>query len=77
MGNNYDGTFANDSITQQISKVKLIHKTCNEECPSLCSDEWSFFSKYNYPDTQGFQQFGYISDKSIKVSCGMNLKALF
>ena len=49
--------FTSDNVT-------LRHTTCDEKCPSLCSNRW----KYSKNGT------GFLEDRSINVSCGKYYK---
>ena len=37
----------------------IYHRTCKEECPNQCTNQWKYWDK------------GWHVDSSIKISCGM------
>ena len=43
----------------QSTRAGLSHSTCNEECPTLCSNQWRYYDGRNLQ-----------IDTSINVSCG-------
>ena len=45
--------------------VGIRHLTCSEDCPNLCSNEWSYF------DDGGFN-----NDASIQISCSNDISPL-
>ena len=50
----------------------LYHPTCRADCPSLCSNKWSYWDGGEIDDWNVEQRGDWFEDSSINVSCDMN-----